>query len=401
MHSTLRAVAVLALAAAMLWQPTPATAQGRGGQPRQRVELAVPPLPDGPVEYATAEGLRIRLVVLARGLEYPWSIGFLPNGDKLVVERPGRLRIIRDDRLLPEPVRGVPEVRATSSAGLGDIAVHPDFARNGWIYLSYNKPLEGGGAELAIARGVFSDDALTDVHDIFVTDEAGGASRLIFGADGKLYASTFGGNGGDSQDPALLSGKVLRLNPDGSVPADNPFVGKAGFDPEIYTMGHRTPSGLTVHEPTGTIYEVEMGPNGGDEINVLVAGANYGWPLVSLGRDYSGRWQSEKFNRDGMQDPVVYWMPSISTSGLDFYTGNKLAAWKGDLFVGGVRFGEISGTGQLQRIRFNDQMQESRREALLTDLRQRIRDVRQGPDELLYLLTDADSGAVLRIEPAD
>ena len=199
----------------------------------------------------------------------------------------------------------------------------------------------------------------------------------------------------------LLGGKVLRLNDDGTVPGDNPFVGQQDHKPEIFTLGHRTPSGLALHTATGTIYELEMGPNGGDEVNALVAGGNYGWPIVSLGRDYSGRWQSETFSRDGIQNPVVYWMPSISTSGLDFYTGDRLPAWTGDLFVGGMRYGEITGTGQLQRIRFNENMEELRREVLFADLRQRIRDVRQGPDGLLYLLTDADDGAVLRIEPAD
>jgi len=386
-----------ALALALLGFASPSIAQPR------RAELTVPPLPDEPIEYETAEGLDIRVVVLARGLEFPWSIGFLPNGDKLVVERAGRLRILRDDELLPEPVRGVPEASVGGSAGLGDIAVHPDFARNGFIYLTYNKPRrEGRGGHLAVARGVWRDDMLTDVEDVFASEEAGGISRLIFGPDGKLYVSTFvGGAPENAQNPNTLGGKVLRLNDDGSVPDDNPFVGRPDHRPEIFTLGHRTPSGLAVHPPTGAIYEVEMGPNGGDEVNLLVAGGNYGWPVISLGRDYSGPWQSEKFSADGIENPVVFWMPSISTSGLEFYTGDVLGAWNGDLFVGGMRYGEISGTGQLQRIRFNENMQEIRREVLLADLRQRVRDVRQGPDGLLYLLTDAADGAVLRIEPAE
>jgi glucose/arabinose dehydrogenase len=243
---------------------------------------------------------------------------------------------------------------------------------------------------------------LNDVEDIFVTEEAGGISRLMFGPGGKLFASTFvGGNPMSAQDPNVLSGKVLRLNDDGSVPADNPFVGMAEHKPEIYTLGHRTPSGLSVYWPTNTVYELEMGPNGGDEVNALVPGGNYGWPVISLGRDYAGPWQSDTFEAADIQRPAAFWMPSISTSGLDFYTGGRLSAWTGDLFVGGMRYGEISGTGQLQRIRFNESMQEIRREVLLADLRQRIRDVRMGPDELLYLLTDSNDGAVLRIEPAD
>jgi glucose/arabinose dehydrogenase len=369
---------------------------------QQRAQLAVPPLPDGPILYATAEGMDIRLVVLAKGLEYPWSIAFLPNGDKLVAERAGRLRIIRNDELLPDPVPGLPEVRVQGSAGLGDLALHPDFENNHFLYFTYNKPTGATGAELAVARARWSGDALTAVEDLFLTEEASGIARLIFGLDGKLYVSTFvSGPGENAQNTNLLGGKVLRLNDDGSVPADNPFVGQPDHKPQIFTLGHRTPSGLTLHQPSGTVYELEMGPNGGDEINALVAGGNYGWPVVSLGRDYSGRWQSETFSRDGIHNPVVYWMPSISTSGLAFYTGDQLAAWKGDLFVGGMRYGEITGTGQLQRIRFNDNMEEIRREVLLADLRQRIRDVRQGPDGLLYLLTDSDDGAVLRIEPVD
>jgi glucose/arabinose dehydrogenase len=372
------------------------------GQERQRrPQLTVPPLPDAAIGYATAEGLDIRLVVVARGLEYPWSIGFLPNGDKLVSERAGRLRLIRGDRLLPEPVRGVPEARVQGSAGLGDIAVHPDFGQNGLVYLSYNKPFDDDRAGLAVARGVWRDDALTDVEDIFASADTGGISRLIFGPDGTLYVSTFvGGHPESAQDPGSLGGKVLRLNDDGSVPDDNPFAGMTGHRPEVFTLGHRTPSGLAMHPQTGALYEVEMGPNGGDEVNALVPGGNYGWPVISLGRDYAGPWQSETFSREGIETPVVFWMPSISTSGLDFYAGEPLSPWQGDLFVGGMRYGEISGTGQLHRIRFNESMQEIRREVLLADLRQRIRDVRTGPDGLLYLLTDSDDGAVLRIEPA-
>jgi glucose/arabinose dehydrogenase len=225
---------------------------------------------------------------------------------------------------------------------------------------------------------------------------------MLFAPDGKLYVSVYGAeSGNDPQDPSQYDGKILRLNYDGSVPADNPFVGRAGYLPEIYTMGHRSPESLVWHEGTGKIWEDEMGPNGGDEINVLEPGGNYGWPLVSLGRSYAGPWQPEKFHREGMIDPVVFWMPSISTTGMTFYTGDRLPAWKGNIFVGGVRYGEIAGTGQLQRIVFNEDMEEIRREALLLDLGHRIRDVRQGPDELLYVLTDDRDGAVLRIEPAD
>jgi glucose/arabinose dehydrogenase len=200
----------------------------------------------------------------------------------------------------------------------------------------------------------------------------------------------------------VLGGKVLRLRDDGTVPPDNPFVGKEGHRPEIYSMGHRSALGLTVHPATGEVWLSEMGPNGGDEINIIKPGGNYGWPTVSLGRTYPGPWQARDSGptHAGFEQPVVYWMPAISVSGLTFYTGDKLPKWKGDLFVGGLRYGEVPGTGRLDRVLFNDRMEELRRESLLIDLHQRIRDVKQGPDGLLYVATDEPSGAILRIEPA-
>jgi glucose/arabinose dehydrogenase len=358
----------------------------RGGIPVAPSGLIVPPLPDGPFYYDTAEGQDIRVVVVARGIELPWSIAFLPGGDLLVTERTGRLRLIRDGRLVPEPVAGVPEVVAGGiSSGLFDVVLHPNFAANRYVYFTYSKPVPDGGAQLAIARGRWDGNKLTNVEDLFLT--RGGASRLAFGLDGMLYASA-GAN-------------VLRLTDEGKVPDDNPFVGDPEMQPEVFTTGHRSTLGLAVHPGTGEIWQDENGPNGGDEINVLKPGADYGWPLVSLGRDYQGPWHSQKFQMDGHEDPIVYWMPAIAISGLAFYTGDKLPKWKGDVFVGGMRYGEIPGTGHLERILFNQDMQELRREMLLTDLRQRIRDVRMGPDELLYVLTDEQDGAVLRIEPAD
>jgi glucose/arabinose dehydrogenase len=206
----------------------------------------------------------------------------------------------------------------------------------------------------------------------------------------------------DAQDPALLGGKVLRLRDDGSVPGDNPFLQNAGTRPEIFTLGHRTPQGMVLHPQTGDIWSAEMGPNGGDEINVLRPGGNYGWPLVSLGRDYPGPWAGEAFSRPGFENPVAYWMPSITVSGLAFYTGERLPQWQGDLFVAGLRYGEIPGTGQLQRIRLNAQGEEIRREVLLADLRQRLRGPWQGIDGYLYVLVDAEQdAAILRIGPAE
>jgi glucose/arabinose dehydrogenase len=205
--------------------------------------------------------------------------------------------------------------------------------------------------------------------------------------------------GTDPQDPNTLGGKVLRFKDDGSIPADNPFVGQAGHRSEVYTLGHRSALGLAIHPGTGEMWENENGPNGGDEINILKPGRNYGWPLVSYGRTYQGPWQSERPGHAGFEPPVVIWVPAIAVSGMTFYTGDKFPKWKGDIFVGSLRTGEIAGTGHIERILFNQKMEELRRESLLTELRQRIRDVRQGPDGLLYLLTDEKEGAVLRIEP--
>jgi glucose/arabinose dehydrogenase len=240
---------------------------------------------------------------------------------------------------------------------------------------------------------------MSDVRDIWVGDNMHGAVSLVMTPDNMLWIAT----GGDTaQDPSSLIGKVLRLHADGSVPKDNPFVGKQGYRPEIYTLGHRSSMGLTIRPGTSEVWLAEMGPNGGDEINVLKPGRNYGWPLVSLGRTYPGPWQA-KVNEPthaGFEPPVIYWMPSISVAGLTFYTGDKLPKWKGDLFVSGLRYGEVPGTGRLDRVLLNENMEELRRESLLVDLHQRIRDVKQGPDGLLYVATDEVHGAILRIEPA-
>jgi aldose sugar dehydrogenase len=384
-------------------QQQPQRAQAAAAStPRPPTGIVVPPLGAGPFVYQTAEE-NIRVVVHTRGLTRPWSLSWLPSGEMLVTERGGQLRIVRNGVLDPQPIAGVPEVRAQGLSGLFDVALHPQFAANRFVYLSYNKPIAERQNGLGVARGVWDGRALNDVRDIFVTTDASSVSRLAFGRDGKLYVSTFGnaGDGSAAQNPMSHAGKVLRLNDDGSVPGDNPFAGKAGYKPEIYTLGHRSTLALIVHPVTGELWENENGPNGGDEINVLRPGANYGWPLVSTGRSYPGPWQSKGFSREGFEDPLVYWVPSIAVSGLAIYTGDKLAKWKGDAFVGGMRMGEIPGTGHMQRIHFNNNMEELRREMMLVDLRQRIRDVRQGPDELLYLLTDEDAGAILRIEPAN
>jgi glucose/arabinose dehydrogenase len=399
-------VAIIALLFASM--AGPAGAQGRGGIP-------VPALPEQPWEYQTANA-KIRVRVLTGGLENPWSLEFLPDASILITERNGRLRHYKDGAL-SGPVPGLPAVVSDNFiSGLHDIKLHPDFERNRLVYWVYNKgdaPAAaagagrggrggaGGARTLTVARGVFDGTALTKVEDVIRMEGASTVSRLLFLPDGTLLVSTWGEPQQMAQDRMGLSGKILRYNADGTIPRDNPFVGKEGYRPEIYTLGHRTPESLVWHEPTKTIWESEMGPNGGDEINIIRAGGNYGWPLVSLGRSYAGPYQPGGFQAEGMTAPVVNFVPSISTTGMTFYTGERFPAWKGNLFVGGVRYGEVPGTGRIQRIVFNNAMEEIRRETLLEDKRWRIRDIRQGPDGLLYVITDERNGALLRIEPAD
>ena len=373
----------------------------RGTTPVAPNGIAAVPLPDKPLLLDTAEGQKIRVTVVARGIPHPWSLAFLPDGGMLVTERGGRLRIIRNGVLDPQPIAGVPTVQAAGLTGLFDVVLHPRFAENHYVYLTYTKPLGENRTTLALARGTLNGAALTDVRDLFMTAGAAGASRIAFGRDGTIFMTTGGGGGNGAQDPNSHAGKVLRLREDGTAPGDNPFAGKADHKPEVYSLGHRNSLGLAIHPATGDVWQNENGPNGGDEINIIRPGRNYGWPIVSFGRTYPGPWQADRFWREGFESPVVFWVPSIAVSGMAFYTGDRLPKWKGDVFVGGMRTGEIPGTGHLERILFNEKMEELRRESLLTELRQRIRDVRQGPDQLLYVLTEAQDGAVLRIEPAE
>jgi glucose/arabinose dehydrogenase len=375
------------------------------GIPVAPTGLADKPLGNGPFDYATGEGQNIRVTVLTKELSFPFTLTFLPDAAMLITQRDGKLRVMRDGKLDPNPVAGGPASFSTGTSGLPgavhgymDIALHPQFAQNRTLYLSYTKPLDGNRTTFAVTRARWTGTALADARDIFVAEPGdGGPTPLAFGRDGMLYIATSGGNAQDGQN---LGGKVLRVRDDGSVPNDNPFVGKEGYRPEIYSLGHRNSLGLAVHPVTGEIWQSENGPNGGDELNIIRAGKNYGWPIVSLGRTYPGPWQAKSApTHEGYEPPVVYWTPAIAVSGFTFYTGDRLPGWKGDMFVGGLRTGEIPGTGKLDRILFNQQMEELRRESLLVDLRQRIRDVQQGPDGLLYVITDEDEGAVLRIEP--
>ena len=397
----------LAFAGALLLA-MPAGAAPRQDQPGEPPGLPAVPLPDEPLVLNTHAIEKVRVVVVARGLSHPWGMAFLPDGGILVTERDaGRLRMIRDGVLDPEPLDGVPEVLSRGLAGLMDVAAHPAFAENRLVYLSYTRPLPDETGTVAVVRGRLDGMALRDVEDVFVAEPFGGTTagaRLAFAPGGLLYVTVGGAFRTDplesrAQDPGTHAGKLLRLRDDGTVPEDNPFVGRAGYEPEIYSLGHRNQNGLTLHPDTFAPMTVEHGVQGGDELNVIEAGRNYGWPVVSYGRQYDGVRVGDGFWAPGMEEPLVFWVPSIAPSGLTWYTGDRFPAWKGNLFVGSMMTGRIPGTGHLERIVFNENDEELARESLLTGLRQRIRDVRQGPDGLLYLLTDADEGALLRIEP--
>ena len=385
------------------------------GQARQRTTAisGVPALdpPTEPVVLYSNDVPRIRVVPIVTGLSHPWGLAFRRNGDILVTERNnGALRLIRDGVLDPRPIPGVPEVyTGTRLAGMMDIALHPD--DDSLVYLTYSKPAEQDGrrgAVIALARGRLDAGALTEVRDVFVSEGFGrgvAASRVTFGPDGKVYM-TIGGairsqtTGLRAQDPAEHVGKVVRLNDDGSAPADNPFVGEPGYLPEIYSMGHRNQIGLTFHPENGTLWASENAPQGGDEVNVILPGRNYGWPLASDGREYTGVRVSDTPWLAEFERPEILWWPSIAPSGLTFYDGEHFPAWRGNLFVGSMTVGRMQRTGHLERVVFNRRGEEMGREWLLAELKQRIRDVRQGPDGYLYVLTEEDNAALLRIEPA-
>jgi len=368
-----------------------------------------PPLADGPIVLDTGIQHQIRLIV-TKGLNQPWSMAFLPDGGILITERPGRLRIVRNGVLDPKPIAGLPQIQAQRLSGLMDLALHPRFNDNKLVYFTYHKPAGDNTAKngnnagiITLARGRWDGTALADVRDIFSAIQGGNASRIVFGKDGMLYMTVGIGDPPEAaraQDPNDLAGKVLRLRDDGSVPPDNPFVGRTGYRPEIFTMGHRNALGLAVQPDNGAIWECENGPNGGDEINILRPGKNYGWPIVSYGRFYLGPRVSEIPWREGMEPPLVFWVPAIAVSGMTFYTGDKFPNWKNNVFVGGMRQGEVPRSGHLERIDFNDKWEELHRESMLRELEQRIRDVRQGPDGFLYVLTAENDGALMRIEPS-
>ena len=357
------------------------------------------PFPPKAQDYELS-GTRYRVVPFVAGLANPWSVTFLANGDMLVTERPGRLRVVRNGVLDPQPVAGVPTVWATGQGGLLEVLPHPAFAENRLLYLTYSRPCDQG-ATTALFRGRFDGKAIVDGKDLFVADNCNTGnphfgSKLAFGPDRSLYMTI--GERGDrqrAQNLAIHGGKVLRLTEEGAPHPDNPFVKTPGHKPEIFTYGNRNPQGLAIHPQTGAVWASEHGPQGGDELNILVAGKNYGWPIASYGREYgpNGALVSLHPTKEGVEEPMLTWLPSIGISGLLFYTGDKFPQWRGHIFVGG-----LSGLA-LHRLAFNEKAGLLGREALLIEARQRIRDVRQGPDGYIYLAVDSNPGGILRLEP--
>ena len=334
---------------------------------------------------------------VARGFEHPWGLAFLPDGRMLVTERPGRLLLLEPDGKSRRTLAGVPSVRAGGQGGLLGIALSPNFAQDRLVYLSFSEAGDGG-AGTAVARGRFTGTALENTEVIWrQAPKVGGGnhwgSRLVFARDGTLYVTT-GDRYGErerAQDVATTIGKVVRINADGSAPKDNPFVGRAGARPEIWSYGHRNLQGAALHPETGQLWTVEHGARGGDELNFPRAGRNYGWPVITYGVDYSGFKIGEGTAKDGMEQPVYYWDPVIAPSGAAFYTGSAFPEWRGQLFVGSLR------PGALVRLKLDGGrvVEEAR---YLPNVG-RVRDVVQGPDGLLYLLTDASDGQLLRVAP--
>jgi aldose sugar dehydrogenase len=347
--------------------------------------------------YQTSAG-ELRLTTVARGLDHPWGMAFLPDGRMLVTERPGRMRIVRPDGRLSAPLEGVPKVHARGQGGLLGVALDPDFEKNRRIYFSYAEPGEGG-AGTAVARARLGEGRLEDVSVIFrqrpkVDGSNHFGSRLVFGRDASLFVTLGERNQGErSQRLDEHLGKVVRVNPDGSVPRDNPFVGRSGALPETWSYGHRNIQGATLHPGTGDLWTVEHGAQGGDEVNTPRPGRNYGWPVITYGVDYGGGRIGEGTRKEGMEQPVHYWDPSIAPSGMVFYTGDRYPGWRGDLFVGSLKFGLVSRLDL-------DGARVVREERLFEDFDPRVRDIIQGPDGLFYLLTDESDGEIVRVEPA-
>jgi glucose/arabinose dehydrogenase len=352
----------------------------------------------GPTVIAT-ERVQVEVTEVARGLAHPWGLAFLPDGRMLVTERPGRLRIVARDGTLSPPVEGVPAVRTGGQGGLLDVALSPAFARDRTVFLSYAEPSETGG-RTAVARGVLDGTTLREVRTIFrqTPDGSGGnhwGGRLVFDRDGTLFITL-----GDrfslrdrAQDLGTTLGKIVRIRPDGSAPDDNPFAKRAGVLPEIWSYGHRNVQGAALHPQTGRLWAHEHGPQGGDELNVVRPGRNYGWPVITFGREYGTGFRiGEGTEKAGVEPPLVQWTPSIAPSGMAFYVGDRFPQWRGQLLVGALAYASVF------RLELDGE-RVVRQERMLESLGRRIRDVRVGPDGLVYLLTDSPEGAILRLSP--
>jgi glucose/arabinose dehydrogenase len=342
----------------------------------------------------------VRAETVAGGLEHPWGLAFMPDGRMLVTERPGRLRIVEPNGTLSAPLGGVPAVFARGQGGLLDVTLDPRFAENRMVYLSFAEPGEGGTAGTAVARGRLGQGQLENVEVIYrqrpkLQGAAHFGSRIVFGRDGTIFI-TQGDRQAYRDSAQSLSagmGKVMRINPDGTVPKDNPFIGRPGVQPEIWSYGHRNVQGAALDPETGQLWTAEHGAAGGDELNHPEAGKNYGWPVITYGRDYSGAKIGEGTEKPGMEQPVFYWDPVIAASGMVFYQGDSLPGWKGSLFVGSMT------PGALVRLVLDHGI-VTKEERHLGELRERFRDIQQGPDGFLYAVTDSPNGRILRIVPA-
>jgi aldose sugar dehydrogenase len=333
---------------------------------------------------------------LVTGLEHPWGLALLPGGDILITERPGRVRLVRDGALRPEPVQGAPATQAGGQGGMMDIVAHPDFESNRLVYISYSKAV-AGGRTTAVARARWEDDRLQGLEDVIVAQAAGAGGqhfggRIVFDRDGYMYL-TIGdrGTGDRAADLGDHAGTTLRLHDDGRVPADNPFMDRDDARPEIFTFGNRNAQGMALHPETGEVWQNEHGPRGGDEINRMEPGADYGWPRVNYGTHYDGRPIPDPQPGQGTTLPLLYWVPSIAPSGMAFYTGDHFPNWRGNVFNGAL-------VGRHIRRVVLDGTDVVHQEELLADYGERIRDVRNGPDGFIYFVTDSPEGVLARLE---
>lgn len=375
---------LIPLLLALLWACSPSHESSQAQAPKSPTPAPV----EAPVKVET----------FASGLERPWGLAFLPDGRMLVTERPGRLRIVSQSGKLSPPLEGVPPVRARGQGGLLDVAIDPDFNKNRLIYLSFSEPGENGTAGTSVARGIFSENRLDSVRVIYrqvpkVEEQIHFGSRLVFRRDGTLFVTQGDRYNRDRvQDLSNGFGKIMRINSDGTIPKDNPFIGKKEARPEIWSYGHRNVQCAALHPETGELWTVEHGARGGDELNHPEAGKNYGWPVITYGTDYDLSKIGEGVAKRGMEQPVYYWDPVIAPSGMCFYTGDAFPQWRGSVFIGSLT------PGLLVRLELKGG-RVTKEERYLGYLHERIRDVRQGPDGLLYLLTDNPEGRILRISP--